>query len=97
MNSVDFCFWLQGYFELSGATALTNKQVEIIKNHLNLVFVHEIDPMREQQTSTPVEILNETHNPTETLKIPMHPLVLKEKLFPTPFNDGHDNDVLYRC
>lgn len=44
MYSQDFCFWLQGYFEISEATELNEKQVEIIKNHLNLVFVHEIDP-----------------------------------------------------
>jgi hypothetical protein len=39
----DFCYWLQGFFEISDADTMTAEQVEIVKNHLNLVFVHAID------------------------------------------------------
>lgn len=39
MNTQDFCYWLQGYFELSGADGgLSKEQVEVIKEHLQLVF-----------------------------------------------------------
>lgn len=48
MTSRDFCYWLQGWFELNetidhreGATPET---MAMIKNHLTLVFKHEIDP-----------------------------------------------------
>ena len=61
MNSIDMCFWLQGFFELSGTKEVTPEQVEIIKKHLHLVFVHEIDPLRESQTKTPASILNAVH------------------------------------
>ena len=44
MYSHDFCYWLQGFFELSGEDSLSERQVDIIRNHLNLVFKHEIDP-----------------------------------------------------
>lgn len=44
MISRDFCYWLQGYFEISVVNSLDAKQVGIIRNHLNLVFEHEIDP-----------------------------------------------------
>lgn len=45
MTSVQFAYWLQGFFELSDPNApLTDKQVQTIKNHLKLVFLHEIDP-----------------------------------------------------
>lgn len=45
MTSRDFCYWLMGLFELTETnTPLTPKQVEIIKNHLKLVFLYEIDP-----------------------------------------------------
>ena len=48
MTSRDFCFWLQGFFEISGATgggaALGNEEVDLIRRHLDLVFKHEIDP-----------------------------------------------------
>jgi hypothetical protein len=45
MTARDFCYWLQGFFEISrGARSLTEEQVTVIKNHLALVFKHEIDP-----------------------------------------------------
>ena len=50
MTSRDFCYWLQGFFEISiaGEPGLTipisNEKVNMIMNHLNLVFKHEIDP-----------------------------------------------------
>ena len=47
MYSQDFCYWLQGYFEISGTKMINEEQAEIIMNHLNLVFKHEIDPQHE--------------------------------------------------
>jgi hypothetical protein len=49
MTSRDFCYWLQGHFELAtvttdGSVILTAEQVQMIQKHLSLVFVHEIDP-----------------------------------------------------
>lgn len=43
MKPDQFCYWLQGLFELSDIKQLNEKQVQMIKNHLNLVFYHEID------------------------------------------------------
>ncbi len=40
MNSENFAYWLQGYFELLGKDEpLTKEQTQIIKDHLALVFV----------------------------------------------------------
>ena len=33
-----------GFLELSENNEISPRQVEIIRNHLNMVFVHEIDP-----------------------------------------------------
>jgi hypothetical protein len=44
MTSRDFAYWLQGYFEITNTKKIDEKQTEIIKKHLNLVFKHEIDP-----------------------------------------------------
>lgn len=53
MSPQDFVYWLQGFFELSEAASedgeakalpLSAKQTQIIRNHLDLVFVHSIDP-----------------------------------------------------
>lgn len=61
MNSRDFCFWLQGFFEISKEPSISPQQVEVIKNHLNLVFKHEIDPaMGDSKTQAQ---LNHLHGP----------------------------------
>lgn len=44
MKSVEFCYWLQGLFELGNPTALTVEQTDLVKRHLAMVFKHEIDP-----------------------------------------------------
>ncbi len=44
MKSTEFCYWLQGMFELSNPKALDERQTDLIKKHLNMVFIHEIDP-----------------------------------------------------
>jgi hypothetical protein len=53
MKSRDFCYWLQGYFEIHGNRPvcepestyhLNESQIQMIKNHLAMVFKHEIDP-----------------------------------------------------
>lgn len=38
MTTEQFTYWLQGFFEISNAKTLDAKQVQIIKDHLNLVF-----------------------------------------------------------
>ncbi len=44
MTSREFCYWLQGVFEVADPKALDDKQTDLIKRHLAMVFVHEIDP-----------------------------------------------------
>jgi hypothetical protein len=44
MTSRDFCFWLQGMFELTSPGMINIEQTKIIKKHLDMVFLHEIDP-----------------------------------------------------
>jgi hypothetical protein len=62
MKSTEFCYWLQGFFELSEPEAerhmgLGIEQVELIKKHLAMVFKHEIDPSYPDG-----QVLNEIHN-----------------------------------
>jgi hypothetical protein len=44
MTSRDLVYWLQGFFELENPKTLNEEQTRCIKNHLALVFKHEIDP-----------------------------------------------------
>lgn len=55
MTARDFCYWLQGYFEVLGKAeappdtayalkGLNPAQTECVRRHLDMVFAHEIDP-----------------------------------------------------
>ena len=58
MQSRDFVFWLQGFFELTDPNNLTNEQVQLIKAHLDLVFKHDVSIKRkemEHYTSVPAK------------------------------------------
>lgn len=65
MTSRDFCYWLQGFFEIADPKqGLSQEQLEMIKRHLNMVFIHEIDPsMGDEQHQ---DRLNEAHSPTRS-------------------------------
>jgi hypothetical protein len=38
MTPEQFCYWLQGFFEISGAEKIDARQTKEIKNHLSTVF-----------------------------------------------------------
>lgn len=63
MTSRDFCYWLQGYFEISNtvnAATLSQVQVGTIQRHLAMVFAHEIDPSAGPPAHQ--NVLDEIHN-----------------------------------
>lgn len=63
MTSQSFCYWLQGHFELAGdANMLNPTQVQTIRNHLNLVFKHELDPAIDGGDTAFVGILQQVHD-----------------------------------
>jgi hypothetical protein len=41
MTPENFCYWLQGYIELSNCKSLSPEQTQMIRDHLNLVFKKE--------------------------------------------------------
>ncbi len=68
MTSRDFAFWLQGFFELQGAQVLSERQTTAVKQHLALVFKHDIDPSMgdaDHQAD-----LNEVHDKIEPHLLP---------------------------
>lgn len=38
MTAEQFVYWLQGYFEISGNSSLTEDQIKMVKQHLTYVF-----------------------------------------------------------
>lgn len=65
MTSRDFCYWLQSAFELCDAKTFDEKQTDLIRRHLAMVFVHEIDPSFGPPSFQ--EKLKEIHHPTTSL------------------------------
>jgi len=86
MTSRDFAYWLQGLFELGNPKALDERQTDLVKRHLAMVFVHEIDP----SAGGPKEqaILNQIHGD----------LTKAENGLGPPKIGGHGPDgTVYRC
>ena len=84
MQSRDFCFWLQGFFEIANPQELDQQQTKIIRQHLALVFRHEIDPSMPDPTGE----LQKIHD-FGTGSPPASP-------FPPP-STGLPEDIRYRC
>ena len=57
METRDFCYWLQGFFELNDQEALTKEQVQKIRNRLDSCFYHEADKINlpEPKSSLPLD------------------------------------------
>lgn len=84
MTSRDFCFWLQGYFELAGIHGqFSHEQIELIRRHLALVFKHEIDPSAGNADHQAE--LNKIHAPNAWGNVPNH------------FESDGGGDGLIRC
>jgi hypothetical protein len=74
MTARDFCYWLQGYIEISGdPPPLTAAQVDVVRRHLGLVFAHDIDPKAGGPETQ--KVLNDihgitvaTHNPNAVMR-----------------------------
>ena len=62
MTSRDFCYWLQGFFEIHGGLTLNAKQVAMVRKHLALVFKHEIDPSIDGGDAKKKDELNAIHH-----------------------------------
>ena len=65
MTSRDFCYWLQGFFEVQGldnTVSISDGQAQLIRAHLNLVFNHEIDPDNfKNKTVDEIKVYDEIH------------------------------------
>jgi hypothetical protein len=58
MTSQDFAYWLHGFFEISDSNKLTEKQVQIIKDHLDLVFKKVTPDYTDTETQKDTDIKN---------------------------------------
>jgi hypothetical protein len=75
MKSTEFCYWLQGLFELANPQSLDARQTDLIKRHLNLVFKHEIDPSYPESQQ---QELNQIHAGHQTTGMQLNPSGVSE-------------------
>jgi hypothetical protein len=84
MQSRDFCYWLQGFFELSGDDAtISAEQAAMIRRHLDMVVHSDLTfPSRQPQARKP-----ETPGPARPQTPPRSkpaPIPEREAPEPTP-------------
>jgi hypothetical protein len=89
MHSRDFCFWLQGLFEIANPQELDARATDLIKRHLALVFKHEIDPSMPDPTGELQAIHDGQPAPPSPQPTPWVPANLPPTQGP--------GDTLYRC
>ncbi len=78
MTSRDFAYWLQGLFELADPETLNEKQTDLIKRHLALVFIHEIDPSHSDDPKVQAA-LQAVHDGVDTNELRDRVAVLEKK------------------
>ena len=47
MKPIEFCYWLQGNFEITGVRSMTKAEAQVIQDHLQLVF-KKVTPKRKK-------------------------------------------------
>jgi len=98
MTAVNFCYWLQGYFEINGISehnnspSLNSNQVATIQAHLNMVFKHEIDPSQgSPEHQAELQKLHDGASKTDLEKLQERIKAIESR--PMPF----DRDTPIRC
>jgi hypothetical protein len=62
MKATEFCYWMQGFFELSATKTLNEDQVESLRKHLDMVFIHDIDPSYPQKQQGALDLAHSGPN-----------------------------------
>lgn len=66
MESIDFCYWPQGYFEIENPkSGIAKEQVETIKEHLSLVFVKVTNTEHVPEKTNELKNINELKKTNE--------------------------------
>ena len=89
MTARDFVYWLQGMFELTDVKALDEHQTELVRKHLAMVFIHDIDPKAGDLAHR--EKLNEAHGNSLTKEQKNELQEMLGKMDPKPW------DGMIRC
>lgn len=83
MKARDFCYWLMGALEAGRVETMDEAQVAEVRSHLNMVFIHDIDPTfpAKQQEALDAAHRGESRTPPSAS---------------LPLSD-HPSDILMKC
>lgn len=84
MKAVEFCYWLQGLFELADPKSLSEYQTDLIRRHLSMVFRHEIDPSYPAEQQSRLDELHSGITPVSPLPGSVYPQPLPPSPSTTP-------------
>lgn len=96
IKSSEFCYWLQGHFELNDTgSGLTPKQTAVVKRHLSLVFVHELDDAADGGDPAKKEAMQAIHDGVGIGKKLIEAISKAHAEAPIKSNGG--GETVYRC
>jgi len=61
MEFEDFCYWLQGHFEMNPSDVLSESQIKMIREHLSLVFNKVTPDLDLTEATLPDALLSDIH------------------------------------
>lgn len=81
MKARDFIYWLQGGFEIGKIKTIDEDTVKIIQNHIEMVFIEEIDPSFGPDKQEALQNAHDGNKPAT----------------PPRFGTRGGRDVVYKC
>ena len=94
MTPIEFCYWLQGALELGGNKSFSEEQVQVLNEHLKLVFTKVTSPPKAPKLSpglTPMDGIRNTPwvGPYFTPQTPYRPSDVWCKAEQSPWEKVH--------
>lgn len=70
MKTVEFCYWLQGFFELTGeAAVLDGPRIDMVRRHLGLVRLEGSPGTFVTWLEAALDMMGDAWTPRETAKV----------------------------
>ena len=63
MTPEQFCYWLNGFFDLTDSKELNEEQVKVLRSHLDLIFNKQASGIGEKKYSKDIFDLPESLKP----------------------------------
>ncbi len=76
MTPENFIYWLQGYIEIANPETMSKTEIQIIKNHLNLVLKKETPEVNPNPNQTALILSGSKMEPVPNLGFQIDPSIV---------------------